>query len=216
MTQTDTQVATPLDVVHLEVLVEEYSAEAALSNLLPRLLPARVEFNIRTFRGKTDLLKKLPNRLKGYQHWPQDDLRILVLCDRDDDDCLVLKQKLEDFATQSGFTTRSTASNGQFLVLNRIIVEELEAWFFGDANALSSAYPKIKKTFATQSKYRLPDEISGGTWEALERLLQSKGYHPGGLNKVQAARDISFHMKPERNRSDSFQCFCTGLEALVD
>ena len=91
----------------------------------------------------------------------------------------------------------------------------LEAWFFDDAQAISKAYPKIKETFATQRKYRLPDEIKGGTWEALERLLRSKGYHPGGLNKVEAARDISIHMTPEQNRSVSFQCFCSGLISLV-
>ena len=54
---------------HLEVLVEEYSAEAALNNLLPKILPTEIEFKILSFRGKTDLLKKLPSRLKGYRSW---------------------------------------------------------------------------------------------------------------------------------------------------
>lgn len=203
-------------VTHLEVLVEEYSAEEALENLLPKLLPSHVDFKIISFRGKPDLLKKLPDRLKGYRSWLPSDWKIVVLCDRDDDDCLKLKQELEGFSAKSGFPTPSTASNNQFCVLNRIAVEELEAWFLGDALAVSKAYPKVKATFATQSKYRLPDEIIGGTWEALERLLRNKGYHPGGLNKVEAARAISMHMNPECNRSVSFQQFCNGLAALVD
>ena len=202
-------------VTHVEVLVEEYSAEEALNNLLPKLLPPDVDFKVIHFRGKPDLLNKLPDRLKGYRSWLPDDWRIVVICDRDSEDCLALKQKLEDIATKTGFTTPSTASNDQFHVLNRIAIEELEAWFLGDASAIAKAYPKVKETFATQNKYRLPDEISGGTWEALERLLRNKGYHPGGLNKVEAARAISLHMKPECNRSVSFQQFCTGLSALV-
>ena len=210
MSQPDIQAAT-----HLEVLVEEYSAEVALDNLLPQILPSHTEFRIIAFRGKDDLLKKLPNRLKGYQAWLPEGWRILVLCDRDDDDCLKLKAKLETLAIQNGFTTPSSRSSNQFVVLNRIIIEELEAWFLGDAAAISKAYPKIKSTFATRSKYRIPDEISGGTWEALERLLQANGYHPGGLNKVEAARSISAHMTPAQNRSVSFQCFRTGLAALL-
>lgn len=132
-----------------------------------------------------------------------------MLCDHDSDDCLRLNRELEDFSVQSGFTTPSTASNHQFCVLNRIAIEELEAWFLGDAPAISKVYPEVKETFAMQSKCRLPDEIVGGTWEALERLLRSKGYHPGGLNKVEAARAISKYMNPECNRSVSFQQFCS-------
>ncbi|WP_008313064.1 hypothetical protein [Leptolyngbya sp. PCC 6406] len=83
---------------HLEVLVEEYSAEVALYNLLPKVLPEGVDFKIRSFQGKADLIKKLPQRLKGYRSWIPSDWRILVLCDRDQEDCRELKRKLEDHA----------------------------------------------------------------------------------------------------------------------
>ena len=92
---------------HLEVLVEEYSAEVALQNLLPKILPTDVDFNIRSFRGKSDLLRKLPERLKGYRSWISEDYRILVLCDRDNENCHDLKKKLEDCAILSGFTTKN-------------------------------------------------------------------------------------------------------------
>jgi hypothetical protein len=203
---------------HLEVLVEEYSAEVALANLLPKLLPTYVDFDIRSFRGKTDLLKKLPDRLKGYRSWLPEDWRILVLCDRDDQDCQELKKHLEACATLSGFTTKTSAPNDQFTVLNRIAIEELESWFLGDAAAVSKAYPRIPETFSTRTRYRLPDEITGGTWEALQALLQRHGYHQGGLNKVEAARAISqfMAMAPKNNRSISFHSFCTGLSALIN
>ncbi|MEQ8971745.1 MAG: DUF4276 family protein [Coleofasciculus sp. C1-SOL-03] len=203
-----------MTVLHLEVLVEEYSAKVALDNLLPKILPSDVEFELHSFQGKSDLLKKLPQRLKGYRSWLPDDWRIVVLCDRDNDDCQDLKKSLEDYAILSGFTTKSSTSSQQFTVLNRIAIEELEAWFLGDATAICQAYPKIAKSFATQQRYRYPDAIKGGTWEALETLLKGKGYHQGGLNKVEAARTISEYMQPQNNQSPSFQCFNAGIQAF--
>lgn len=202
--------------MHLEFLVEEYSAEVALENLLPKILPSHVEFEIRSFQGKSDLLKKLPQRLKGYRSWLPKDWRIIVLCDRDDDDCQNLKKTLEEHTILSGFTTKTSALGTPFTVLNRIAIEELEAWFLGDAKAIERAYPRVSAVFSKQKRYRTPDMIKGGTWEALQSLLQSKGYHPGGLNKVEAARDISQHMQVQDNQSVSFQCFCSGLTALVE
>ena len=199
---------------NLEVLVEEYSAEVALEHLLPKILPVGIDFNIRHFRGKPDLLKQLPRRLKGYRSWIPDDWRILVLCDRDNEDCYELKKQMENCAILSGFTTKTSSRSNQFIVLNRIAIEELEAWFLGDAQALTKAYPRVPKSFATQKRYRTPDSISGGTWEALQGLLQTHSYHMGGLNKVEAARDISQYLEPTANCSTSFQAFHSGLLAL--
>ncbi|MEQ9482282.1 MAG: DUF4276 family protein [Coleofasciculus sp. F4-SAH-05] len=203
-----------MTVLHLEVLVEEYSAKVALENLLPKILPSPVDFEIHSFQGKKDLLNKLPQRLKGYHSWLPDDWRILILCDRDNDNCQNLKEILENHAIVSGFITKSSTLSQQFTVLNRIAIEELEAWFLGDATAICQAYPKIAKSFATQQRYRYPDAITGGTWEALEALLKGKGYHQGGLNKVEAARTISEYMQPQNNQSPSFQCFNAGIQAF--
>ncbi len=199
---------------HIEVLVEDYSTKAALENLLPKILPANVSSEIRSFQGKTDLLKKLPQRLQGYRAWLPDDWRIVVLCDRDNQDCQALKQQLEDYARDTGFTTKSSATDDQFTILNRIAIEELEAWFLGDAAAINRAYPKIPTDFTTRKRYRNPDTIKGA-WEALEALLQGKKYHLGGLNKVEAARNISQYMEPDRNCSESFQCFYQGLRSVL-
>lgn len=101
-------------------------------------------------------------------------------------------------------------------MLNRIVVEELEAWFFGDINAICQAYPKISSHLANQAKYRDPDAIQGGTWEALEKVLQKKGYHQGGLEKHKAAKAISQYMNPEKNNSRSFQVFYQGLLEIMN
>ncbi|GHT91732.1 hypothetical protein FACS1894116_00770 [Betaproteobacteria bacterium] len=199
----------------LIVFVEEPSMEAALRLLLPQMLGA-VEFQIIRFQCKTDLLKQAPARLKGYAAWLPDTWRILVLVDRDDDDCVALKAKLEAMAAKAGLKTKSAASDGQrFQVVNRIAIEELEAWFFGDWQAVQAAYPQVSPTIPRKAGFRDPDAISGGTWEALERVLKRAGYFSTGLRKLELARAVAAHMEPTRNSSRSFQAFASAITAAL-
>ncbi|MFJ7216713.1 DUF4276 family protein [Amycolatopsis sp. NPDC098790] len=191
----------------LEVLVEEPSAEEALRTLLPKIVPG-VEFQIVPFNGKTDLLRKLPVRLRDYTHyWAEMGLRIVVLLDRDNDDCAELKRRLVEIAHEAGLPAEAT--------LFRIVIEELEAWFLGDVPALHAAYPKVPPSLGSQTKFRDPENVPGGTWEGLEHVLQKHGYHKKGLQKVRAASEIAPHMDIENNRSKSFQVFRDGLRRLV-
>jgi Domain of unknown function (DUF4276) len=202
--------------MHIEFLVEDFSTQEALLRILPKILPAGTEFGIRSFRGKEDLLSKLPKRLAGYKPWIAEDWRIVVLLDRDNDDCKNLKSKLEDISLKAGFITKTTHIPGQsFQVLNRLMIEELEAWFFGDVEAIRQAYPGLQPSLAQKAQYRDPDAIQGGTWEALQRELQRVGHFKGGLDKVRAAREISQFMNPAVNRSSSFQAFRVGLLDLL-
>jgi hypothetical protein len=202
--------------MHIEFLVEELSAEEALTHILPKILSAEVTFDIHSYQGKDDLLTKLLSRLKGYRSWLPADCKIVILVDLDDDNCQALKAKLEQQANQAGFVTKSNAKDGMnFYVLNRIAIEELEAWYFGDVAAIHEAYPRFPLTISNKAAYRDPDAISGGTWEALERELQKVGYYSNGLAKIAVAKDISAHMQPERNRSKSFQVFRQGLLDMV-
>ena len=187
---------------HVEFLVEEPSMEAFLEVLLSRLFPGSA-FHLRVFQGKKDMLGKLEARLKGYAHWPSDYGHVVVLVDRDDDDCHELKKTLEDMAAAAGLCTRSSKKTS-WQVVNRIAIEELEAWYFGDWEAVRRAYPRVSQTVPSQAKYRNPDAIKGGTWEAFERILQRGGYFRTGLRKIEAARAIAHHMDPDRNRSHSF------------
>lgn len=200
--------------VCLEVLVEEPSADRALRLLLPKIVPG-VPFEIRDFRGKDGLLRELPRRLRGYRPWIDSaSTCVVVVVDRDDDDCVALKSRLEQMAKEAGFRTESGPAGGA-QILNRIVIEELEAWFFGDIPALKRAYPKVSPTLDKQARYRDPDAIAGGTWEALERVLREHGYHTTGLRKLEAATEIAEHMDVEANRSRSFQVFRDGLRRLV-
>jgi len=126
--------------MQIEFLLEEPSAEATLEIILPKILSANIYFTCYAFEGRDDLLKKLPVRLKGYKPWIPDDWRIIVLIDRDQDDCLQLKATLEEVARDVGFGTKSSPTPaGNFQVVNRLAIEELEACFFGDVEALHAA-----------------------------------------------------------------------------
>lgn len=192
--------------VGLEVLVEEYSAEVALRALLPKIVPD-VPFAIYQFNGKANFLRKLPGRLRGYAPiWSAADLRIVVLVDRDTDECVELKERLLQMVSDAGLPAD--------VVVCRIAIEELEAWFLGDVPALRTVYPQLPASLAQQAKYRDPDGIVGGTWEALEHVLVKNGYRRG-LRKVETAANVARHMNVESNRSRSFEVFRDGVRRLV-
>lgn len=204
--------------MHIEFLVEDLSMAEALSYLLPNILSNSITFETHSFQGKQDLLSKLPNRLKGYKKWIPNDYRILILVDKDNEDCQKLKRKLEKIAVDAGFVTKSVAKGQKkkkYQLIDRIMIEELEAWFFGDIQAVTKAYPKVSKNISEKATYRDPDDIKGGTWEALERVLQKAGYHQGGLQKLKSARDIAPKMNPTENSSKSFQVFYACLLEII-
>lgn len=200
---------------HFEILVEEPSMEAFLRELLPRLLDGRATFEVHPHQGKSDLLAKLYGRLKAYAQWLPETARIIVVVDRDSDDCTMLKQRMEQAALDTGLLTRSRAGTAPWQVLNRMAVEELEAWYFGDWPGLRRSYPRAPATVPAQAKYKQPDAIAGGTWEALERILQRAGYFASGLNKMELAAALGRTIDPAANRSPSFQIFRAALLEAV-
>jgi hypothetical protein len=196
---------------HLELLVEESSMEAFLRSLLPRLLPQDRTFEVHPFQGKNDLLGKLEPRLRGYAAWLPVDWRIVVVVDGDDEDCRVLKRQLESIARRAGLLTRTRAGNPRWQLVNRIAIEELEAWYFGDWAAVRSAYPRASANVPRRQGFRDSDAIAGGTWEAFERVMQAHGYFKSGLLKIEAARSIGAHVDPARSSSHSFRALSSAI-----
>lgn len=188
--------------------------EAALRGLLPRLV-GDMSFEVYPHQGKADLLRKLPQRLHGYAAFLPSDWRIVVVIDRDDDDCRRLKQQLEHCAWQAALATKTTNPGGDYSVVTRLAIEELEAWYFGDWRAVVSAYPRVPAGASRRRQYRDPDAIKGGTWEAFERITQRAGYFVGGLRKIEAARAIAEQWDPDRNTSASFCVFRDAIRDLV-
>jgi len=202
--------------MHVDFLLEEPSAEAALNQLLPRLLPNDTWHCI-PHRGKDALLMRLPALLKNYArrfgHEPE--LRLVLMMDADAN-CKKAKQKLEKLAADAQLLTKTTAPSGQpFRVVTRLAIAELEAWFLGDRSAIQSAYPRVHPHHfkgLLREVDALPD-----AWETLHRVLQRGGYYTTGYLKREAAEAIAAHLDladPARNTSPSFHYFCASLAAL--
>lgn len=189
--------------------------ETALRVLVPRIVPG-VPYDVRVFKGKQDLLAKLPQRLGGRANWADNaGLGLVVVIDQDVEDCSELKQRLIECAKEAGMVCASRSGGRPGNVLNRIAIEELEAWFLGDVAALVKAYPGVPASLGARKRYRDPDGVTGGTWEALEKVLMDAGHHPGGLAKSRAAAEIAAHMDVESNASKSFQVFRDGLRFFL-
>lgn len=202
--------------MRIEFLVEEPSAEEALKHLLPRLISRRAHWKLINLGSKYKLLKVLTKRLTAYRRRIEqgEDLRIVVLVDLDNDECEALKRQLEGAAQDAGLTTKSApAANGRFLLVNRIVIEELESWFIGDPVALREAFSSLPRIDANKGIFRNPD--NGGSWEALHRFLKKHGIYKRSYPKIDAARRIAPKLDVHANRSRSFRVFVQGVEALL-
>ncbi|GGW90002.1 DUF4276 family protein [Streptomyces lomondensis] len=204
-------------IIQLEVLVEEESASEALKSVLAKITEGkRVKVGIRQFRGKPDLLKKLPDRLSGYAASRRrgEDVRVVVLVDRDTDDCVLLKRQLDKATADAGLVSRSRRDgSGTFHVLNRIAIRELEAWYFGDWAAVLAGFPKAPRT-APRAYRGNPDTPSGKCSDAFEAALRAEGIRIS--SKPEWGRRIGPHLNVDENRSPSFVAFVTGVREILD
>lgn len=202
-----------MKVEHLVFFVEEPSTERFLTGFLSRFL-SEDQFRIHAYRGKSALEKNLERRLRGYARWIPKTWRIVILVDRDNEDCRTLKQRYEEIVRKAGLRSKFR-SETNWVVATRIAIEELEAWYIGDWAALCDAYPRIPPNGDKRKKFRDPDAVTGGTWEALEQVLQKAGYFRGGLEKVELARAMASRIRPHQNRSRSFQEFWDLLSSII-
>lgn len=167
--------------------------------LLPKVLPDWQESEhwlALTHRGKSDLEKSIPRKLKG---WNEPGARFVILRDNDGGDCRQRKQRLRTLSS----------SRMEQDVLIRIVCQELESWFLGDLGAVQAAFPRaVRNPNRVPERLRDPDSLTNAADE-LARLTGTK-------TKVSRAQSIAKHLKPEANRSVSFNHFIAGLKRLVD
>lgn len=175
----------------LVFLLEEPSTKYLLDELLPRILPKGVLFQTIPHNGKHALEKSIPRKLRGWNE--PGDVRFVILQDQDTKDCYELKKSILTLCEGSGRR-----------VLVRIACQEMEAWYFGDMQALALAYdnPKLRK-ISTQRKYRIPDEIPSPK-EELYRLIPEH-------QQIAGAKRVAPHMNIDRNTSESFHQFVSGV-----
>lgn len=178
----------------LVFLLEERSMKELLDILLPKILPASVEFRTIPHSGKSDLQYSIPRKLRA---WNEPDVKFIIIQDQDSADCKKLKASLINICVPTG---------KEFLI--RIACRELESWYFGDLEAVSAAYKKDLKKYIVKSKYRNPDDIVNPK-EELRKLLPEH-------QQIVGARKIGPFMDIERNTSVSFQFFVSGVRKLCE
>jgi hypothetical protein len=214
--------------MHFEILVEDASGKIALEHILEKILGPEGKPHTRrlisykgigrlpkNLKGKIDpqkriLLDRLPQILRGYGKSLTKDSFVIVLVDLDDRDCKEFKKELLELLVRCNPVPQT---------LFRIAIEELEAWYFGDREALLSAYPNANKSIL---EHYQQDSICG-TWERLadalypggSQALKNAGWPSPGQEKCKWAEKISPLMNIEKNKSKSFQVFRDGLRALM-
>lgn len=205
----------------IEAVVEEPSMVRALEHLVPKVLAGKeIHLKFVNCKDKDRLLKKLPDLFHGYARRAENDanFRVMVLIDNDGGDCAVLKKQMEDMAANVGLLTKAQAGgDGNFTAVNRIVMQELEAWFLGDPRALRQAFQRLPGSFEERESYRDPEQ--NRAWETLQRLLNEHGYYEGvePFPKPEIANLVAPHMSIERgvNRAPSFAAFIEGLRGCV-
>jgi len=169
--------------MHIEILVEDSSGEKLLAQLLPRILGeqgAPHTWRLKAYKGigrippglsakadpaKRMLLDQLPRLLQGYGKTPGIDAVVVVL-DTDRRNCKDFLQELKSVAQDCNPSPRT---------LFRLAVEEMEAWYLGDREALVKAYPRAKRDVLD----RYAQDSVCGTWELLADAV-----HAGGVAAI--------------------------------
>jgi hypothetical protein len=201
--------------------------EPSCWSLLPRILGPQGEpdtWKIRPYKGighipknlsaqsdprKTTLLGDLPPMLRGLSKTPTIEAVVVVL-DADQRDCRDFLTELQAVAHQCAPALKT---------MFRLAIEEIEAWYLGDRQALKIAYPNVKAKVL--QNYQQDSPI--GTWELLAQAIDPKSWKaiqdnygplPGDL-KHEWAEKIGPIMSLESNASPSFRKFRDGLRRLV-
>ena len=183
-------------------ILEEKSAKALLENMLPRLFGDR-SYNIQyiTFSGKQDLLKNIDGKILG---WKVPNTLFFVLCDKDNDDCFELKQKLLS-------KCRNHTSEQQSII--RIACRELETFYLGDLEAVENALNlKDIRRHQLNKNCRNPDEMQGKPSDYLTQLTGN------AYQKTASSREIGKHiqLKVGINTSACFNFFISALRGIAE
>lgn len=213
--------------MHIEILVEDSSGEKLLDTVLPKLLGEYGDphtWNMHSYKGigripknlrgsadpaKRILLDQLPRLLRGYGRTPGIDAVVVVL-DTDRRSCVDFLNELNALAAGC-----NPAPNTLF----RLAIEEVEAWYLGDRQALTDAYPRARADVL--SRY-VQDSVCG-TWELLadavypggSAAIKKAGWPLPGQIKHEWAERIGPLLDPDRNVSPSFGKLRDGLRRLI-
>lgn len=214
--------------MHIEVLVEDSSGAVLVESLVSRIIgepSGSHSWRVHRYKGvgrirpglkagtnaaHRQLLDQLPRLLQGYGRTPGIDA-VVVVVDSDRQDC---RQFLNDLLEVADSCERAPRQ-----VMFRLAIEEVEAWYLGDRNAVVAAYPKAKRDVIE----RYVQDSVCGTWETLADCI-----YPGGSAKVRKegwplpgqlkhewAEKIGPKLDLDGNASPSFNKFVKGIRRLI-
>ncbi len=183
--------------IHLVFMLEEESAKHFLEVVLPKILPPVISYELIPHQGKSDLQKSIPRKLTAKT---RPNSFFVILHDLDaNPDCIALKNELRLLC----------APARQHTPLIRIISWELEAWYFGDLDAVEKTFPRFRADrHKRKPRYRYPDRIVK-PGEILQHIV--KGFH-----KSTAAREVPKYMDIDNNTSTSFNNTISGIKNLLE
>jgi len=175
-------------------LLEEYSMKALLEGLLPRFFP-KIQFLCLSHEGKQDLERSVPRKLRA---WREPGVRFVVVLDNDGSDCESTKRRLKSLCKKSGRPD----------TLVRLACQELEAWYFGEIEALARGYSRRDlRKLANKARFRDPDQIPKPSI-LLENLIPE-------FQKVSGARLMSGLLSADHNKSRSYKVFLQGVRRIA-
>lgn len=180
------------------IMVEEQSIEEVTKVIIKRMgLENRVK--IIPHDGKNDLEKSFPRKIANWRNPHR--TRFVICRDNDGSDCAILKQRLRDMlpeTTQHDFKLR-------------LVMNELEAWYLGDLEALKKA-ELISQGVLDQNrnkrKFRSPENLTNAKQE-FKRLVKTKG-------QITLARTIAPHLELENENCSSFKHFIAAIKWAVE
>ena len=161
--------------IHLVFMLEEESAGHLLDVILHKIpLPPGVSFQCVPHQGKSSLQKSIPIKLSA---WRQPNCSFIILHDLDSNpNCIALKKELRKLCEKAN----------NYTPMIRIVCQELEAWYFGDLDAVEKAYPGFKAArYKNKSRYRNPDSIVRPSDE-LKKIVKGFNKKQGGKNSAAA------------------------------
>lgn len=214
--------------MHIEMLVEDASSKRLLDFVLPKLLGEQCNphtWRLHAYKGigriprnlnsgadpaKRILLDQLPRILRGYGKTPSIDAVVVVL-DADDRNCRNFLAELKRIVVNC-----NPAPNTLF----RLAIEEVEAWYLGDQQALIDAYPRARVDVLG---HYVQDSVCN-TWELLadavypggSTAIRNAGWPLPGQVKCEWAEKIGPLLDLSRNVSPSFGKLRDGLRNLTN
>ena len=213
--------------MHIEIVVEDSSGAKLMDAVLPKLLGKHGDphtWRIKAYKGvgripknlkssgdpaKRILLDRLPSLLRGYGKNPGVNA-VVVILDTDRRNCVDFLAELKVLADNC---------NPPPNTIFRLAIEEVEAWYLGDRQALDLAYPRAKADVLR----RYVQDSACGTWELLadavhkggSAAIKKDGWPLPGQIKHEWAEKIGPLLDPDSNTSPSFGKFRDGIRRLV-